>query len=464
MSCTIAVMRMSLTLVGVLLVLGLASPTAQAATPTALQVTAPVGYADTSAPVEAALIDGAGAPVAGVVVVAERQLGGEWTALTSGATDADGRFAFAAVRARRAADNRLRISYAGDETHAPATAVLDLPLRQRASRAAIDGPPTVVLGRSVELSLTWRTASGIPVGGAVRLLQRTGAAKWVQDRVVRTGADGRARWRVEPTASTRWRAIVDATDWTRATRSDVQVLTVVPPMPPVNLPGAAPRPRAAVPSQPAGVGKGAHPVTTRVPDTVWRQMDGVSWHEGCPIGRNGLRLLRINYWGYDGFRHRGMLVAATGAVSSMAGALGSMYRGGLPIRSMYLVDRFGYSAELRGGNDYRSMAAGNTSAFNCRWVVNRPGVRSPHSYGRALDLNTWENPYRSATGLVPNTWWQSHSHALVAWRSSRHRVVRTLARHGLRWTYGLGDTQHFDVTRSDGRLVSDPACAGVVCE
>ena len=31
-----------------------------------------------------------------------------------------------------------------------------------------------------------------------------------------------------------------------------------------------------------------------------------------------------------------------------------------------------------------------------------------------------------------------------AWRSSDHIVVRLLRAAGLRWTYGLGDTQHFD--------------------
>jgi hypothetical protein len=121
-----------------------------------------------------------------------------------------------------------------------------------------------------------------------------------------------------------------------------------------------------------------------------------------------------------------------------------MYDRRLPIRSMYRVDRFGWSGRLRGGNDYKSMAAGNTSAFNCRDVVGRPGRRSPHAWGRSLDVNTWENPYRSADGLVPNRWWQARSHRLVAWRSSSHAVVRLMARHGLRWTFGTGDTQHFD--------------------
>ena len=75
----------------------------------------------------------------------------------------------------------------------------------------------------------------------------------------------------------------------------------------------------------------------------------------------------------------------------MAGALRELYRTKLPLRSLYREDRFGWSDRLRGANDYRSMAAGNSSAFNCRGVVGRPSTRSPHSYGRSFDVNTWEN-------------------------------------------------------------------------
>jgi hypothetical protein len=183
-------------------------------------------------------------------------------------------------------------------------------------------------------------------------------------------------------------------------------------------------------------------------------MTGRSYHRGCPVGRANLRYLRINYWDYAGYRRRGELVAHADAVRQMAGALAEMYRKKLPIRAMYRVDRFGWSRRVQGANDYRSMAAGNTSAFNCRHVVGTPGTRSPHSYGRSLDVNTWENPYRSARGTVPNTWWMKHSHPRVAWRSRSHRVVRVMAHHGLRWTYGNGDTQHFDARPGSGRTTS----------
>ncbi len=198
-------------------------------------------------------------------------------------------------------------------------------------------------------------------------------------------------------------------------------------------------------------------------------MTGRSWHDGCPVGRSGLRLLRVNYWGYDGYRYRGELVARHRRGRQHGPGAHRDVPGRFPIRAMYRVDRFGWSARLQGADDYRSMAAGNTSAFNCRWVVNNPGVRSPHAYGRALDVNTWENPYRSATGLVPNAWWAGRSHPRVAWRSRSHAVVRLFVRHGFGWTYGTGDSQHFDATvggkrGSSARRHGSPVSADTDCD
>jgi hypothetical protein len=253
-------------------------------------------------------------------------------------------------------------------------------------------------------------------------------------------------------------------DWLEGATSDVHLVDNLPPGEPVRLPSAAPRPRIHLPRQPHAVGEGPNAVVTRIPNGVWGQMTGRSWHRGCPVGRAGLRYLRINYWDYQGYRRRGELVANADAIGQMSAALAAMYRKRLPLRSMYRVDRFGWSRRLHGANDYRSMAAGNTSAFNCREVVNRPGVRSPHSYGRSLDLNTWENPYRSPAGLVPNRWWQAHSHPRVAWRSRSHPVVVIMRNHGLRWTYGLRDTQHFDARGGNSRTSPRALPCDGVCE
>ena len=53
------------------------------------------------------------------------------------------------------------------------------------------------------------------------------------------------------------------------------------------------------------------------------------------------------------------------------------------------------------------MAADNTSAFNCRNVPNTTTGRN-HAYGRAIDINTVENPYlpgsRSCRRPARTTW------------------------------------------------------------
>jgi hypothetical protein len=270
---------------------------------------------------------------------------------------------------------------------------------------------------------------------------------------------------VRPRSDSTYRAVARRLAWVAGDHSAPHPVDNLPPGTPVALPKGAPHPRINLPDQAHAKGDGAHPVITPIPPGIWRQMTGRTWHSGCPVGRAGLRLLRINYWDYRGYRRRGELVAATSAIDNMSGALAEMYRRELPLRSIYREDRFGWSDRVHGADDYKSMAAGNTSAFNCRGVVGNPSTRSPHAYGRALDVNTWENPYRSAQGTVPNTWWQGHSHPRVAWRSRGHAVVQVMARHGLRWTYGTGDTQHFDVAYGAARLATARdeyvACNGI---
>lgn len=470
-------MRLGRHLLLVLLGLGVASGVlaapAVAATPTTLALGVQRAPADAATPLRLDLRTSTGAPVAGAVVAVERRVRGSWRAFATLTTDAAGHAETPVTVSRSAADNAFRASYGGDATYDPATASGTVQIERRDSKVELDAPRTVVDGRQVTLVVRWRTGSGQPVSGPVRLYRKVAnARRFQQVATLTTDRQGRASYDARPRVGTRWKARVAATDWTRADDSPVRLVRNVPPGDPVVLPAAAPEPRVRLPRQRRAVGKGPNVAITTIPDGVWSQMTGRSWHAGCPVGRAGLRLVRVNYWGFDGYRYRGELIAATGAANNMAGALAAMHRRGLPIRSMYRVDRFGWSGRLQGADDYRSMAADNTTAFNCRWVVGRPGVRSPHSYGRSLDINPWENPYHSAQGVVPNRWWPGRSHPEVAWRSRAHQVVRIMAAHGLRWTYGTSDAHHFDVVGSGrvaARTVVDPRvlhpqCGDYVCD
>ncbi|MBO0843066.1 MAG: M15 family metallopeptidase [Nocardioides sp.] len=323
----------------------------------------------------------------------------------------------------------------------------------------VSGPGHVIDEHTTRITITWKTQAGQGIAGApVRLYNQVkGADGWHFEKTLVTNASGVASIVVRPRYDGSWKATAAAVPGVLAATSNVYKIDNLPPGKPVHLPKGAPRPKRHPPAQPRATGTGAHPVITKIPNDVWKSMVGKTWHSGCPVGRSGLRLLRINYWDYSGYRRRGEIVANKDAIGKMKNALVAMYKGRYPIRSMYREDRWGYSKKLHGANDYASMEAGNTSAFNCRQVVGRPGVLSPHSTGRSLDVNTWENPYRSQQGVFPDRWWMSHSHPRVAWRSSKHAVVKIMRKAGLTWTYGLGDTQHFDVP-VNGRPVAPAGC------
>jgi hypothetical protein len=381
-------------------------------------------------------------PLAGQQVEIDRWDGTAWSPVAEATTTSDGT-ATAAVNIP-GPTNQFRAVYAGDATDAASTSsTLAVTGTRFPTVLRLGGDGRVVDERRAHLSITWRTDTDAAVPGTVRLYAHVRKGRWKYLMKVPLGSDGVARIAVPPRVDTWYQLRGPQGPWWDAATSTTHYVDNLPPMRPITLPAGAPAPRPVRP-QPRAVGAGANITVSTIPSSIWQQMDGITWHRGCPVGRSGLRLMRINYWGFDGYRHRGELVVNAHAVRKFRGAFRDLYAGRFPIRAMYRVDRFGYSARSGGGNDFAAMRHDDTSAFNCRWVTGNRGVRSPHAYGYALDLNTWENPYRSRIGLLPNSWWMSHSNPRYAWRSRSHPVVRIMLKNGFRWTYGLGDTQHFD--------------------
>jgi poly-gamma-glutamate synthesis protein (capsule biosynthesis protein) len=118
-----------------------------------------------------------------------------------------------------------------------------------------------------------------------------------------------------------------------------------------------------------------------------------SWRPGCPVPLQDLRYLRIGHWDFDGVDRLGEMVVHEDAVATVEAAFRRLHEIRFPIRSMRLVDDF-------GADDDASMAADNTSAFNCRPVAGT-STWSQHSYGRAVDVNPLENPYVTGNGTFP---------------------------------------------------------------
>ncbi len=114
---------------------------------------------------------------------------------------------------------------------------------------------------------------------------------------------------------------------------------------------------------------------------------GASYHAGCPVGPEQLRRVTVSYWGFEHVSRTGAIVVHVDVAAAVVNVFRSLYGAGFVVRSLQPIAAF-------GGNDDASMAADNTSGFNCRFVVAAgPRRWSVHAYGKAIDVNPIENPY-----------------------------------------------------------------------
>ncbi len=172
---------------------------------------------------------------------------------------------------------------------------------------------------------------------------------------------------------------------------------------------------------------------------------GASWHRGCPVAPAQLRLVRLRYFGFDGKPHLGGLVVNSAVVEDVARVFGKLYGERFPIRRMRPISVY-------GGSDNRSMAADNTSAFNCRHAVaSGPKRWSVHAYGEAVDVNTVENPYVLGGAVLPKAGkpFLDRTNVRRGMAVTGGELVQAFALAGWswggRWT-GSPDYQHFSST------------------
>lgn len=140
---------------------------------------------------------------------------------------------------------------------------------------------------------------------------------------------------------------------------------------------------------------GFHATTSTVPEDYRAQMIGVSWRPGCPVPIDDLRIITMNHWGFDGTVHEGgRLMVHKDVAAAVTEAFGDAFDARFPIRRIELIEAY-------GADDDASMAADNTSAFNCRPITGTTDRYSIHSYGKAIDINTVENPYVKGSTVLP---------------------------------------------------------------
>lgn len=165
-----------------------------------------------------------------------------------------------------------------------------------------------------------------------------------------------------------------------------------------------------------------------------------SYREGCPVGPAGLRSVHVGYWDFAGRPQRGTVVVARAEAPKILRVFRTLWDAKFPIRGLEPVSAY-------RGSDDASMAADNTSGFNCRFVGGTTRW-SLHAYGTAIDVNPVENPYIRGAHVSP-----AAGRAYVdrsryrKGMAMRHGVlVRAFAAAGWKWGASFGDYQHFSTT------------------
>jgi hypothetical protein len=179
--------------------------------------------------------------------------------------------------------------------------------------------------------------------------------------------------------------------------------------------------------------------TGRVEPVRWADLR-FSYRTGCPVGPSQMRTVSVSHWGFDGKPRVGRVVVAKRLAPRVLAVFRTLWEAKFPIRRLQPVSAY-------RGSDDASMAADNTSGFNCRFVGGTSRW-SMHAYGEAIDVNPVENPYVRGSTVSPPA-------GRAYLDRSRYRpgmavrggiLVRAFAAAGWRWGASFGDYQHFSTT------------------
>lgn len=170
-----------------------------------------------------------------------------------------------------------------------------------------------------------------------------------------------------------------------------------------------------------------------------------SWRPGCPVGPDQLRRISLDYWGFDGQVHQGVIVVNASVDASVVKLFATLFAERFPLAQVVPVDAY-------HGSDDAAAAADDTSGFNCRdAVTSGPPQWSVHAYGEAIDVNDVQNPYIDGSAVIPpaGAAYTNRSDVRPGMAVPGGQLVEAFAavgwQWGGRWT-ATPDYQHFSLT------------------
>jgi len=121
---------------------------------------------------------------------------------------------------------------------------------------------------------------------------------------------------------------------------------------------------------------------------------GTTWQPGCPVALSDLRYLNLSFWGFDQRQHTGELVVNASVADAVRKVFGRLFAARFPLEDVRVVEPADVDAEPTGDGN-------TTAAFICRPIRGSTSTFSAHSYGLAVDINPFQNPYKKGPSVLP---------------------------------------------------------------
>lgn len=191
---------------------------------------------------------------------------------------------------------------------------------------------------------------------------------------------------------------------------------------------------------PGNDGKAEDPASPKAPANFKRvsRLRALTHPNAKPDFTQRMEVVEVRYLGFDSVVHWGQIVVDGEIASEVRDIFEEIFIRGGQIEKIIPISEFSWS-------DENSIRNNNTSAYNYRTVI-KPGAKSTqlskHAYGRAIDVNPYQNPY-----VVPGRMSRAYDPLTLGTLTADSVIVKVFKEHG--WDWGGDwpngkDYQHFE--------------------
>jgi len=179
---------------------------------------------------------------------------------------------------------------------------------------------------------------------------------------------------------------------------------------------------------------------SEINDTIKKRITGISYpadDSKAAIHYGDLRYVHVLHYNFKHKVKEGEIICNKSIADDLLEIFTELYESEYEIAKIRLIDEY-------GGDDDASCEDDNTSCFNYRLTTGGSSL-SKHAYGKAIDINPYENPY--VTKYNTDRPYADRSKAFDHKITTSDLCYKLFTEHGFKWGgswINIKDYQHFE--------------------